>query len=102
MKEARPLRDVLAEVARASGLRRKRELGGVNGAWAEASGENCARHSRVAAVKQGVLHVVVDSSACLHEMAGFRKAEILENLRTHDGCSHIYDIRFKMGSMEKR
>ncbi len=100
MKDAKPLGDILAEYMKASKLTR-RPKGGVSAAWGEVVGAQCAGHSRVAGVRQGCVHVVCDSSACLHEMANFRKAEILAALENRKGCEHIHDIKFRMGSLEQ-
>jgi predicted nucleic acid-binding Zn ribbon protein len=97
MADARPLGEILADYIRASGWRERSRLKGVQAGWAAAAGERYARHCRVAGVKQGVLFVDVDSAACLHEMAGFRKAEIIAALAGHKGCEHIHDIKFKLG-----
>lgn len=99
MKDAKPLGDILAEYMKASKLQRRPESG-VSAAWGGVVGARCAEHSRVAGVRQGTVHVVCDSSACLHEMVNFRKAEIIAALRSHRGCEHIHDIKFRMGSLE--
>ncbi|MCD6405817.1 MAG: DUF721 domain-containing protein [Planctomycetes bacterium] len=100
MKNAKTLGDILAEYLSASGLRNRSRLSGVYQAWAGAAGEPCAAHSRVEGVRRGVLYVSVDSAACLQEMVGFRKAEILAALVRHKGCEHIHDIRFKHDVLE--
>jgi predicted nucleic acid-binding Zn ribbon protein len=100
MKDARPLGEILAEYARASGLASRSKVANAASAWLGAAGETCARHSRVVDLQQGVLHVTVDSAACLHEMANFRKAEILASLKCNRGCDSIHDIRFRLGELE--
>ena len=100
MKDAKPLGEILAEFARASGLAARSKSATAAAAWPAAAGETCARHSRVVGLKQGVLHVLVDSAACLHEMANFRKAEILAALKSSAGCGNIHDIKFRLGELE--
>jgi len=102
MKDARPLGDILADLARASGLASRSKLSRAAAAWPAAAGQMCARHSRVVGLKRGVLHVTVDSAACLHEMATFRKAEILASLRSAKGCENIHDVKFRLGDLESR
>jgi len=99
-KNARPLGDVLSEFMKSSGLSRRRRLSAVEAGWARAAGEAVAAHSRVAALRAGALTVVVDSAACRHELANFRRFEMLERLRGQKGCERIHDIRFKVGSLE--
>ncbi len=101
MKDARPLGEILANYMRASGLRRRSSSKGASAVWPLVAGESAARHSRVAGAKKGVLFVTVDSAACLHELANFRKAEILAALRNHEGCAHLHDIKFRLGALEQ-
>lgn len=101
MKDARPLGDILADYLRTSGLRRGPRTGGATAAWPAVAGEATARHSRVAGVRKGVLFVTVDSAACLHELVNFRKAEILAALKSHEGCAHIHDVKFKLAALEQ-
>ena len=100
MKDAKPLGDILAEYMKASGLSRRSKVSSASAAWLEAVGEKYGAHSRVAGLKRGVLHVLVDSAACLHEMATFRKAEILAELQKQSGCEHVHDIKFRLGNLE--
>ncbi len=100
MKNAKPLGDILAEYVNVASLRSRSRLAEADQAWAAAVGPPCAAHSRVKGIMQGVLYVTVDSAACLQEMAGFRKAEILAALVRYKGCKHIHDIRFKHDVLE--
>lgn len=100
MKDARLLGEILAEFARSSGLANRSKTANAASAWPAAVGQTCARHSRVVGLKRGVLHVAVDSAACLHEMANFRKAEILASLKRNGGCDNIHDIKFRHGDLE--
>ena len=101
MGDARPLAEVLALYVSASGLSRRYALKDVLAAWPAAAGEEAARHCDITGVRKGVLHVIVDSAACLHELANFRKAEVLAELVKHEGCRKIYDIDFCQGKLER-
>jgi predicted nucleic acid-binding Zn ribbon protein len=101
MKDARPLGDILADYMSASGLRRAARAGGASAAWPAVAGDAAARHSRVAGVRKGVLFVTVDSAACLHELVSFRKEEILQAIKAHEGCAHIHDVKFKLAALEE-
>lgn len=101
-REARPLGEILTAYLAASGLARRYELKDLYAAWLSAAGERGASHTAILGVKKGVLHVMVDSSSCLHEMANFRKKEILAALRKTKGCEKIHNIEFRLGSLESK
>ena len=83
-----------------SGLSRRYSLKEVHSAWLAAAGAEAARHCRIQGVKKGVLFVEVDSAACLHEMANFRRKEILAALVRQKGCERIHAIDFRLGALE--
>jgi predicted nucleic acid-binding Zn ribbon protein len=101
MADARPLAEVLAEYVRASGLSRRYAMKDILAAWLDAVGADAARHCQVTGVRKGVLHVIVDSAACLHELANFRKKEILAEFVKHRGCEKVYDVDFRLGRLEQ-
>ena len=101
-KEAASVADVLGLVVKKL---RKQHGGGVMAVlrreWPQIAGERYAAHSRVSAVRQGVLHVTVDSAACLHEMANFAKPEIYLKIKQNPSGKGINKIEFKQGVLER-
>jgi len=99
VKGGRPLAEILSEYMAGTGLSRRYALKEVHSAWLEATGP-AAAHCRILGIRKGVLHVLVDSAACLHELANFRKKEILAGLVSHKGCEKIHDVDFRLGALE--
>lgn len=98
---ARPIGEIITEYMSSSGLARRWSARDIHEAWIEAAGEEAAGHSQVVGLKNGVLSVIVDSAPCLHEMANFRKREILNEVRSRKGCEQISDIEFRLGTLEQ-
>lgn len=93
------MREAVAAFLAASGLDRQNVQDQVGRAWVEAVGPETARHTQLGrTIRGGVLNVVVDSSALLSELSGFRKADILRVLQEKVKRKHISDIRFRLGS----
>jgi hypothetical protein len=100
---AEPVGDVIRRWVKRSGMLASKPREKFDDAWQRLLGPDAA-HTRLEALKQrgpsaGVAHVVVDSSALLSELAGFRKAELLDGLRREMGGYFVQDIRFRL---EKR
>jgi hypothetical protein len=99
--DAKPIAEVIAEWMTKSGLARRYEHKEIYAAWQETVGKDAA-HCQITAVKKGVVHVLVDSATCLHEMANFRKQEILAGLQQHKGIGKVHDIEFRLGKLEQQ
>jgi hypothetical protein len=99
--EAKPLGATLARWISDSGLARRYAMKDLYSAWQETVGKD-ASHCQIVGVKKGVVHVVVDSAACLHEMANFRKPEIIAGLRKTKGLEKIHNIEFRLGTLERQ
>ena len=95
------LKDILGRFLQTSGLARRAGVGDLRAAWEEAVGPG-AEHTRIDAIRQDVLTVVVDSAALLAELANFRKDELLGALRQRAAGQAIGDIRFRLGSVKPR
>jgi hypothetical protein len=98
-REAKPLGEALARWISDSGLARRYAMKDLYAAWQETIGKDGA-HCQIVGVKKGVVHVLVDSAACLHELANFRKKDILAGLQKHKGTEKVYDIEFRLGTLE--
>jgi predicted nucleic acid-binding Zn ribbon protein len=90
--------DVLAELVARRGLGRVQSGELLSGAWRQAVGEFAARHSRVGAVRRGVLEVVVAHSALVQELT-FRKPDLLVQLARFAPDEQIRDLRFRCGAV---
>jgi predicted nucleic acid-binding Zn ribbon protein len=67
--------------------------------WASAAGPDAAAHSRPRSIRNGVLRVVVDTSALLQELAAFRKPELISRLNADNATPAVIDIRFEIGKV---
>lgn len=93
------LGEAIASFMELSGLNRQKPQDQMSRAWCEIVGPETAGHTRLSRViRRGVLHVEVDSSSLLAELSGFRKPEILRELREKIKRQYVEDIRFKLGS----
>lgn len=93
-----PVGEVIQRWVRRSGLVRLSDRERLWNAWQAALGPD-ASHTRLEALKNQVATFVVDSSALLLELRGFRKQELLETLHREVRSSFVRDIRFRL---EKR
>lgn len=64
-------------------------------AWCEVVGEEIAGHAQTGRVRAGVLYVEVEGATWLHELAGFHKERILEEMRKRVRQPYIQDIVFR-------
>lgn len=94
-REARALGDAVDTLLRNMGGRGRQ--GRIERQWSEAVGPKAAAHTRVAAFQGMVLRIEVDSSALLHELVAFRRADLLERLRSGDRPLLVRDVRFELG-----
>jgi predicted nucleic acid-binding Zn ribbon protein len=92
-----PLREILSRLFTARGWGRRQERLRLEEAWAEAIGPDGARHTRVGAIRRGVLEVTVDSAALMQELASFQKRRLLEELRRRLPRTPLTDLRFRAG-----
>jgi len=100
MGDAKPIGEAIARWMTKSGLARRYEHKDIYAALQETVGKDAA-HCQITAVKKGVVHVLVDSATCLHELANFRKQEILAGLQKQKGIGKIHNIEFRLGTLEQ-
>lgn len=92
-KKPRSLGDVLAELLHQYGLSdRVKEFDAVN-SWAEVVGEDIARRTKAANVRDGTLIVEVSNSTWRNELF-YLKADIIEKINNRIGKKIIHDILF--------
>lgn len=99
LKEPIAARSILDRIVNQFGLRAGLSRHRVIHRWPEIVGPGVARHSRATEVKGSVLHVAVDSSVWMNELAAIRIA-LLEKLNSllEEGAAPITDIRFRQVS----
>src|SRR5687767_2303521 len=73
--------DILARLFASRGWGRRQDRLRLEEAWAGAAGPEFAAQTRVAALRRGVLEVVVGSAVLLQELAHYHKRRLLEALR---------------------
>ena len=91
------LGEILSRLFTARGWGRRQGRLHLEKAWAEAAGPDFAAQTRVAALRRGVLEVVVGNAVLLQELAHFHKRRLLEQLRGRLPNTPITDLRFRAG-----
>src|SRR6185503_14601703 len=92
-KDPRSLRDLLPEVLREIGPRRRDELYELTEAWSRAAGPDVALRSRVVGMNRDTLTVAVESASLRQEIESFRRPEILARFRAEFPRRTIADLR---------
>jgi predicted nucleic acid-binding Zn ribbon protein len=92
--------DILGRLFTGRGWGRRQDRLRLERAWAEAAGPLHAAHTRVGALRRGVLEVVVDNAVLLQELAHFHKRRLLEALRRRLPNTPLNDLRFRAGVLD--
>lgn len=89
------------------GLMGQRGLGGkrrvqeeLRRAWIDAAGDEIAGQTRVRGVRRGTLTIEVSSPPLCHELASFRRDDLLIALKERLGNTDIQDIHFRLGAFD--
>ena len=93
--------EILSRVFVARGWGRRQAQLRLEQAWAEAIGPEGAKHTRVAALRRGVLEVTVANAVLLQELAHYQKRRLLEQLRLRLPGTTVTDLRFLLGVIKK-
>jgi predicted nucleic acid-binding Zn ribbon protein len=88
------LREFLRRSPAVKQSRTARELGQL---WAEVAGAEVAAHTHVRGARLGVLTIAVDSPPLCHELASFRRADLLARMNARLGTKPLKDIHFRHG-----
>ena len=91
--------DVLSELFALRGYARVQADRQLADGWAASAGLLVARQTRVGALRRGVLEILVDNSTLLYELATYRKATLLADLRDRLPELHLRDLRFRVGAV---
>ena len=94
------LGEILSRLFTARGWGRRQGRLHLERAWAGAAGPEHAAHTRVGALRRGVLEVVADNAVLLQELAHFHKRRLLEQLRRRLPGTPVTDLRFRAGVLE--
>ena len=94
------LGDILGRLFTARGWGRRQDRLHLERAWAEAAGPVHAPHTRIGALRRGVLEVVVDNAVLLQELAHYHKRRLLEALRKRLPNTPLSDLRFRAGVLD--
>jgi predicted nucleic acid-binding Zn ribbon protein len=94
------LGEILSRLFAARGWGRRQDRLRLEKAWTEAAGPEFAAHTRPAALRRGVLEVMVDNAVLLQELAHFHKRRLLEQLRRQLPDTTLTDLRFRAGVLE--
>lgn len=96
--EPRKLADLMQHYLGPKGLgKERRRLEELRRAWIEAAGTEVAEQTRVRSLRRGVLSIEVQSGPLAFELAGFRRAELLEKVREHAPDQEIAALHFRQG-----
>jgi len=96
--DPRPIGDQLREfLKRSPALKQSRLARELGELWAEVAGPAVAAHTHVRGARLGVLTIAVDSPPLCHELASFRRAELLGRMNARLGTKPLKDIHFRHG-----
>ena len=97
----RPVGDILGGLMGRRGLGgRRKQVEELARAWVEVAGDDIADQTRVRGVHRGTLTIEVASPPLCHELASFRRDELLIALKERLGNTDIQDIHFRLGAFD--
>ena len=99
-KGPEPLKEILSHLFAARGWGRRQDRLRLEQAWEQVIGPDRAPHTRLGALRRGVLEVLVDSGVLLQELAHYHKRQLLEQLRQRLPETTFTDLRFRAGTWE--
>ena len=92
----------LAELIRIKGVASTGESTQLSKDWRAAAGDRIADRTRVVGVRHGVLHVGVQNSALLGELASFHKDRLLAEMQRRLPETRLRGLKFKLnGELRK-
>ena len=98
---AKQFGDVLTKLLKAKRFYQKSRYGPLVAAWEEAVGNEIASRTKISAYEHGHLTVEVDAPVLLHELSGFMRSALLEQLKRTRGSEDIVELRFRLGGSIK-
>lgn len=100
MREIPALGDILPQLIALRGIGRIRGDRQLIDAWTSVSSPEIAAGSRPTTIRNGVLTVVVSSSALLSELVSFHKSSLLARFKADHPRLRIRDLKFKLQGRE--
>ena len=79
--------------------RRRRVSRELTQAWIEVAGTEIANQTRVRGLRRGVLTIEVESSPLCHQLASFRRDDLLLALQARVRRADVMEIRFRAGPL---
>jgi predicted nucleic acid-binding Zn ribbon protein len=96
--EPRPIGESLREfIKRSPEVRRSKATLAMSTLWTEIAGQDVAAHTQVRGARLGVLTIVVDSPPLCHELAAFRRVDLLARMNERLGTKQLKDLYFRHG-----
>jgi len=96
--EARRFGDLLGGVIKAKRFCGKTKYSALTAAWQGIVGEEIASRTRIVNFEHGRVTVEVTDSTLQHELGGFMRAVLLEQLQRTPGGQDVAELRFRLGS----
>jgi predicted nucleic acid-binding Zn ribbon protein len=90
---AKPLGELLGELLKEYGAKRRDEHRALTEAWSRAAGPEVARRTRVVGLTRDTLTVSVESAALRQELESFRRDDVLARLREEFPARRIARVR---------
>ena len=101
MREIPTLANILPQLIALRGIGRIRGDRQLLEAWRAVSPEEIAEGSRPSTIRNGVLTVLVQSSALLSELVSFHKSALLTRLKSDFPHLRIRDLKFKLQGRDR-
>ncbi len=95
-KRPEHIKDILNSYLRSGGLRGKGGTREISALWPEVVGPDIAAHTRVTAIRRGVLSVAVDSAAHFYELSTFLADEIKDKLNERASGNFVSKVNFHL------
>jgi predicted nucleic acid-binding Zn ribbon protein len=96
--EPRPIGESLRDFLRHSPeVRQSKAALALGALWTEVAGPDVASHTHVRGARLGVLTIAVDSPPLCHELAAFRRADLLARMNERLGTKPLKDLYFRHG-----
>lgn len=93
--------DILSVLMKNYGLSAKTHEYKILKLWDSTFGDNISSHTQPLRLIRGVLTVMVDSPAWMHQLTFYRD-ELIEKVNDRIGKKIVTDIRFKVGKVETK